>query len=43
MFLSAHHVAMHCDQPLTIDRFAQTRRVRFTWIKGHRFGGIRRL
>lgn len=43
MFLAPHHVAYECDDRHSLAPWADGRRVRWTWIAGHRFRGIRRL
>ncbi|MCW2920937.1 MAG: hypothetical protein JWL76_811 [Thermoleophilia bacterium] len=43
MFLSPHHVAFHCDRLEDVVPTATGSTVRWTWIAGRRFRGIRRL
>lgn len=43
MFLAPHHIAPERAAADALDHAAPTRGVRWTWIRGTRYGGIRWL
>lgn len=43
MLFTPHHVALHCDLLDAVGPRGSVRDVRWTWIAGRRFRGVRRL
>jgi hypothetical protein len=43
MFLAPHQIADRCNQIEAIAPYADATPVRWTWIAGRRFRGVRRL